>query len=137
MSYDDIQNASVIRYPFLWSHQAKNGETEGRKSRPTAVAFRQKKETGDAIFLLPITSKSPSDGTSFVEIPEIEKKRAGLDRHMRLWIIVEEYNYDIVEQSYYLEPDCHIGSFSPAFFKAVLVSFKSHFLKAKGAARNV
>ncbi len=31
MSFEDIQTASGIRYPYLWVREAKRGETEGRK----------------------------------------------------------------------------------------------------------
>ncbi|MEZ2127876.1 MULTISPECIES: hypothetical protein [unclassified Sinorhizobium] len=40
MSYDLIQTASVIRYPYLWAREAGRGETEGRKERPVAVGVR-------------------------------------------------------------------------------------------------
>jgi hypothetical protein len=30
-----------------------------------------------------------------VEVPDIEKRRVGLDAALRLWIIVDEYNTDI------------------------------------------
>jgi hypothetical protein len=29
MSFNDIQTASVIRYPYIWARQARAGETEG------------------------------------------------------------------------------------------------------------
>lgn len=32
--YDDIQTATVIRYPYLWAREAGKGETEGRNRLP-------------------------------------------------------------------------------------------------------
>jgi hypothetical protein len=34
MGFDEIQTACVIRYAYVWSHEAARGETEGRKARP-------------------------------------------------------------------------------------------------------
>jgi hypothetical protein len=59
---------------------------------------------GDLLLLFPITTKGPEPGRFAVEIPLIEKRRAGPGPNLRLWIISEEYNTDIVGQSFYLEP---------------------------------
>ncbi len=40
MSFEEIQTASVVRYPYLWVREAGHGETEGRKNRPVAVGIR-------------------------------------------------------------------------------------------------
>jgi hypothetical protein len=45
--YDDIQTATVIRYPYLWAREAGKGETEGRKDRPVAVGVRLPRPDGD------------------------------------------------------------------------------------------
>lgn len=37
MGFEDIQTSCVVRYSYVWSHEAARGETEGRKIRPTAV----------------------------------------------------------------------------------------------------
>jgi hypothetical protein len=58
-----------------------------------------------------------------VEVPAIEKPRAGLDADRRLWIIFNEFNADIVGNSLYLEPDPPIGRFSKAFFLPLLREF--------------
>ncbi len=79
MSYDDIQTAAVIRYPYLWARQAHAGETEGRKDRPVAVGVRISRPDGDLVLFFPITSKQPETSRFSAEIPGIEKRRAGLD----------------------------------------------------------
>ena len=116
MSFEDIHTASVIRYPYLWVREAKRGETEGRKGRPVAVGVRLQRSGGDLLLLFPITSQHPEPGGFAVEIPDIEKRRAGLEVALRLWIVFDEYNTDVIGQSYYLEPDPPIGRFSKAFF---------------------
>lgn len=77
----------------------------------------------DVLVLFPITSRPPSPERFAVEIPEMEKRRAGLDRTLPLWIILDEYNQDIVGQSFYLEPEPPLGRFSRAFFLPLIKEF--------------
>lgn len=123
MSYDDIQTASVIRYPYLWAREAHKGETEGRKERPVGVGVRLPRPDGDLVLFFPISTKQPEPARFSAEIPAIEKRRAGLDTDLRLWIILDEFNTDRVGHSFYLEPDPPIGRFSKAFFLPLLRAF--------------
>jgi len=120
MSGKRIIAGVVIRYPYLWARQARSGELEGRKSRPTAVGFRLARSGGDLLLLFPITTSEPSSERRFIEIPETEQHRAGLDTDRRQWIILDETNIDAVEQSFYLEPDSVVGHFSRAFFAPLM-----------------
>ncbi|CAI9418682.1 hypothetical protein ANOBCDAF_04335 [Pleomorphomonas sp. T1.2MG-36] len=123
MSFEQLQTGVVLRYAYLWARQAKAGETEGRKDRPVAVGVRLARKSGDLILFFPITSKEPEASRFAAEIPPIEKRRAGLDADMRLWLILDEYNTDIIGQSFYLEPAPPLGSFSKAFFLPLLRAF--------------
>ena len=123
MSYDSLQTACVIRYPYLWNREAKHGETEGRKERPVAVGVRLPRLDGDVVIFFPITSKQPEASRFAEEIPAIEKRRAGLDPDLRLWIILDEFNSDMIGRSFYLEPEPPIGHFSKAFFLPLLRRF--------------
>lgn len=123
MSYVDIQTAVVIRYPYLWARQARAGETEGRKDRPVTVGVRIARPEGDLVLFFPITSKQPEPSRFSVEIPDIEKRRAGLDADRRLWIILDEFNSDRIGRSFYLEPEPPLGHFSKAFFLPLLREF--------------
>ena len=137
MSFDEIGSGSVIRYPYLWVRQATAGETEGRKSRPVAVGVRIARPKGeDTLILFAITSQAPDPTRLAVEIPETERRRAGLDGSVRLWIILDEYNQDIVGQSFYLEPESLVGRFSKAFFLPVLKFFVAHRQQAKSVKRH-
>jgi hypothetical protein len=69
--------------------------------------------------MVPITSQPPGDNPFAVEVPDIEKRRAGLDRHLPLWVITDEANTDVPERSFYFEPDARVGAFSLQFVKAV------------------
>jgi hypothetical protein len=136
VSFDEIGSGSVIRYPYLWVRQAEAGETEGRKARPVAVGVRIARPNGeDALILFAITSQVPDATRLAVEIPETERRRAGLDVGTRLWIILDEYNQDIIGQSFYLEPEPPLGRFSKAFFLPVLKTFVTHKQQAKSVNR--
>ena len=39
----------------------------------------------------------------------MEKRRAGLDATLRLWIILDEYNQDTIGRSFYPEPEPPLG----------------------------
>ena len=123
MSYDQIQTACVIRYPYLWAREARRGETEGRKERPVAVGVRMPRPDGDLALFFPITTQQPEASRFAVEIPAMEKRRAGLDTDLRLWIVFDEFNTDIIGRSFYLEPEPPIGRFSKAFFLPLLREF--------------
>lgn len=135
MSFEDIQTASVIRYPYLWVREAGQGETEGQKYRPVAVGVRIARIEGDMLILFPVTTKEPEAGRFAAEFPATEKRRAGLDIDLRLWIILDEYNADAVGQSFYLEPDPPIGRFSKAFFLPLMREFVARRRSLKGVGR--
>ena len=126
MSFEALRTGAVIRFPYLWAREAAKGETEGRKSRRVAVGVRVPKPKGeDLLFLFPITSQEPAHQRFAVEIPDTEKRRAGLDTHARLWIVLDEYNQDVIGRSFYLEPEPPFGYFSKAFFQPLLQEFVS------------
>jgi hypothetical protein len=122
MSFDALVTGAIIRYPYLWGHELEKGETEGRKSsRPVAVGFRVRELIGNDILLLfPITSKKPNVDRFSVEIPPPEKRNAGLEADIRLWIVLDELNKDIIGKSYYLSPSDPIGKLSLSFLLPIL-----------------
>lgn len=123
MSYDQILTGSVIRYPYLWARQARDGEVAGRKARPVVVGVRAPRPDGDLILLFPVTTREPERDRFFAELPLIEKRRGGLVSDLRLWIILDEFNTDVVGRSFYLEPVSPLGRLSRAFFLPLLREF--------------
>jgi hypothetical protein len=108
----------VVNYPYLWARQANDGETEGRKPRPCAVVLALKTQSGlTEMRLCAITSQKPKSGTIGLQVPDTEKRRAGLEASVPLWVIVDEHNVDIYERSYYFAPDSTLGTFSSKFTK--------------------
>jgi hypothetical protein len=136
VSLAELRTGCVIRFPYLWVREADRGETEGRKPRPVAVGVRiARANGGDVLVLFPITSQPPLPGRFAAEIPEMEKRRGGLDASLRLWIILDEYNQDVVDQSFYLEPEPPLGRFSKAFFLPLMKAFISRRAGARGVDR--
>ena len=110
----------VWRYPFLWSREAGDGETEGRKPRPVAMTLLTRNAAGELeVLMVPITSRPPRDNPFALPVPDIEKQRAGLDLRLALWIITDEANIDLPERSFYFEPAARMGAFSPQFTRSV------------------
>jgi hypothetical protein len=89
----------------------------------------------DLLVLFPITSQPPSPMRFTVEIPEMEKRRAGLDATLRLWIILDEYNQDSVDRSFYLGPEPPLGRFSKAFLLPLMKEFIARRSKSRGVNR--
>jgi len=59
-----------------------------------------------------------------LEVSDIECRRAGLSDLKRCWIVVGEYNCDVAERSWYIEPDePALGRFSKAFMMTVAAAF--------------
>lgn len=134
--YDDIKTAAVIRYPYLWNREAGNGETEGRNERPVAVGVRIARADGDLVLFFPITTKQPERSRFAFEIPAIEKHRAGLDDDRQIWIIMDEFNSDVIGNSFYIEPEPPIGQFSKAFFLPILREFIARRKSSSEVARH-
>lgn len=113
----------VWRYDYLWHRQHEASETEGRKARPVAlVAVVKDKDGKTNLFILPITSSPPAADRFVLEVPQIERRRAGLD-DMPLWVMLDEYNHDLLEGSLYFDPNGRLGSFSAAFQQKALRAF--------------
>jgi hypothetical protein len=124
VSYEAVASGAVIVYPYLWSQEAARGETSGRKNRPCAVAVRvPRRGRPDLVILFPVTTKTPEAGRFAAEVPETEKRRAGLDTLQRQWIILDECNEETIPGSHCLEPEPPLGHFSKRFFLPLVLDF--------------
>ncbi len=121
------------RYPYLWRRQQARGEDSGRKGRPVCVAIAIKDEAGlTHLALLAITGTEPGADQRAVELPALEIRRLGLDARKPAWVVVSEYNYDILERSFSLEPPRQpLKRLSPGFLKQVLTAFRPTLLAAE------
>jgi len=82
----------VVRYSFLWSTEAKAGQTEGRKDRPCVVitAIRRIADGRFRVRVLPITH-TPTEEAPSIAIPAKVKLHLGLDPDAS-WIVLDEVN---------------------------------------------
>jgi hypothetical protein len=116
-----LEPGQVVRFFYLWSRQAAAGEESGRKARPVCVVVRTAAVPG-AVFLFPITSQMPGPVRLSLAISQIECRRAALD--FPCWIILDEYNRVELDKAYDFETTVPLGSFSPAFLKAIASTVK-------------
>jgi hypothetical protein len=82
----------VIRYEFLWSHEADAGEEDGSKKRPCAVIVTTKNDQGGT---------EPATGCG-VEIPQRVRQSLGLDNE-RQWAVLDELN-EFIWPGYHIYP---------------------------------
>ncbi|MBA9031962.1 hypothetical protein [Rhizobium leguminosarum] len=132
----EFRPGEVITYPYLWAWQQQRGETDGRKQRPVCVviAIRSASDGNTHLVLLAITTQPPEAGRVALEIADIERRRAGLGDLKQSWIVVDEYNFDIVQRSWYIEPHQEIvGRFSKSF----VMKIAAMFMKARGQSGRV
>jgi hypothetical protein len=124
MTFAKFRTGTIFRYSYLWAREADKGETEGRKERPVAVAIRLQRPGGkDRFILFPITTKMPDPDRFASEIPDREKRRAGLDHDIRLWIILDDVNTDQIGKSFYLRDQEPLGHLSRAYFLPLVREF--------------
>lgn len=93
MAFPDPKPGLVIRYDYLWTHEAAGGRDQG-KDRPTClVAATDALVRPRYVVLLPITHTPPTGDTMGIEIPLKVKQAIGLD-DTPSWVIVSEHNID-------------------------------------------
>ena len=82
----------VIRYGFLWSHEAGSGRIDATKDRPAVIVLAQEKRRDGAMIVTvaPITHR-PAQAQRAVEIPHKVKKHLGLDDDAS-FIVLDELN---------------------------------------------
>jgi hypothetical protein len=83
----------VIRYGFLWSHEADAGAEESSKDRPCAIIVAvQRDQDGDVrVIVAPITHEPPGDPSASIPVPPDVCRRLGLDNEAQ-WLRVDELN---------------------------------------------
>jgi hypothetical protein len=120
----------VISYAYLWDREAREGQEEGRKDRPSVVALAvERRDTGETLVtVLPVTHRAPRDAGSAVEIPAGVKRRLGLD-DSRSWVVVSEGDqfvwpgYDLRKVPGTDRYD--YGYLPPRFFNEIMSAFQT------------
>jgi hypothetical protein len=116
---DLLKHGSIFYYDYVFKWQVELGRKEGEKNRPVCVLSVIKSADGlTHVGLLAVSATPPKSGQVAIELPQIECRRASLKEWKGGWIIVSEYNYDIVERSYSLDVNQEpIGRFSKQFMQ--------------------
>ena len=82
----------VIRYSFLWSHDAAAGADEGSKDRPCAIIVATTTVDGEVrTIVAPITHLEPEDAEASLELPAAVSRTLKLDGE-RHWLKLDELN---------------------------------------------
>lgn len=93
MSLPEPKPGLVVRYDYLWSHEAVRGQDQGKDRPACLVAASDSAVRPRYVVLLPITHTPPTGGAVGVEIPAKVKQAIGLD-DAPSWVIVSEHNID-------------------------------------------
>ncbi len=89
----DPKPGLVVRYDYLWTHEAADGRDQG-KTRPTClIAATDPAVRPRYVVLLPITHTPPAGNTVGIEVPARVSQALGLD-DTPSWVIVSEHNID-------------------------------------------
>jgi len=92
MTFPAPKPGLVIRYSFLWSHEAAAGADEGSKDRPCAIIIAAKRIDGDIrTIVAAITHLEPEDPEAFLELPAPVSRLLKLDGE-RHWLKLDELN---------------------------------------------
>ena len=93
MALPDPKPGLIIRYDYLWTHEAAAGRDQGKTRPACLVAAADPAVLPRYVVLLPITHTRPIGDTVGIEIPARVRQALGLD-DTPSWVIVSEYNVD-------------------------------------------
>lgn len=84
--------ADVLRYAYLWSHEADRGQEEGVKDRPAVVVLTTtRRDDSLSVLVAPITTRAPATEADGIAVPPRVKAHLGLDAP-QCWIMLTEMN---------------------------------------------
>ncbi|KST61177.1 hypothetical protein AO398_00360 [Methylobacterium sp. GXS13] len=132
------QPGAVFDYPYLWSNEA--GKVDNPKDRVTCLVVARTRADREGVdlhhLLLAGITDNPRPDQEAVEIPVTEKRRAGLQLERPAFVVLSEYNYDVLPHSWNYDPNGRtFGRFSDAFMDEVRRRFFT-LMKAGMTARN-
>jgi len=83
----------VLRYDYLWTHEAAAGQDQGEDGPACLIAATDACLRPRYVVLLPITHTPPSGDTVGIKIPARVREAIGLD-DAPSWVIISEHNID-------------------------------------------
>lgn len=127
----------IIRYDYLWSHEAAAGRDQGKDRPACLVAASDSAAKPRFVVILPITHAPPSGDTVGIEIPSRVRHAIGLD-DAPSWVIVSEHNVDEWPNAGLAPVPGRPGTFSygfipPGLFARIKAMFLQIGQQGKGA----
>ena len=136
MASPDPKPGLVLRYDYLWSHEAAAGRDQGKDRPACLVAASDSLTKPRFVVLLPITHSPPGADTVGIEIPAKVKQALGLDE-VPSWIIVSEYNVDEWQNAGLSRLPGRPGVFSYGFIPpGLFAQVKAEFLELYDKGRS-
>ena len=93
MALPDPEPSLVVRYDYLWTHEAAAGRSQGKTRPACLIAATDPAIRPRYVVLLPITHTRPIGDTVGIEIPARVRQALGLDDAPG-WVIVSEHSID-------------------------------------------
>jgi hypothetical protein len=93
MALPEPKPGLVIRYDYLWTHEAATGRDQGKDRPAGLIAASDATARPRFVVILPITHRAPTGDTVGIEIPPKVRHALGLD-DAPSWVIVSEHNVD-------------------------------------------
>lgn len=129
MSLPEPKPGLIVRYDFLWSHEAGRGQDQGKDRPACLVAATDNAIRPRYVVLLPITHTPPSGDTVGIEIPLKVKLALGLDE-LPSWIILSEHTIDEWPNSGLSTIPGNRGAFAYGFIPpGLFATVKTEFLR--------
>ncbi len=93
MAFPEPQPGLVVRYDYLWSHEAIAGRDQGKDRPSCLVAASDSRASPRFVVILPITHFTPTGDADGIEIPSQVRAALGFDAES-CSVIVSEHNVD-------------------------------------------
>lgn len=136
MALPEPRPGLVLRYDFVWSHDAAAGREQGKDRPACLVAASDTSASPRFVVLLPITHTRPDSDTVGVEVPDRVRRALGLD-DARCWIVVSEHNVDEWPSPGVLPLPGRPGTFSYGFIPPRLFAqVRSRFIELADLGRS-
>jgi hypothetical protein len=124
------ESGLVIRYGYLWRHEADRRRDHAR-DRPACIVAAVARQEGEVtVVILPVTRRRPPPATPAIELPPLAKAHLGLGLE-RSWIIAAECNVDVWPSPDLAQVPGRPGVFAygllpPRLFRRVRDAFVAH-----------
>jgi hypothetical protein len=93
VAFPEPKPGLIVRYDYLWTHEAAAGRDQGKDRPACLIAATDSLTRPRYVVLVPITHTPPTPDTIGIAIPPKVRQALGLDDQPS-WVIVSEHNVD-------------------------------------------